>query len=163
MGAAIAGNGVKLARDIAAMRVIEADAAQSLRQATLIMYRHQVRCLVVTDSQDGRRVPVGMLTAGDLSAATRLRGCDADTTTVAGAMSQPLVVCREDHTFAELIIIMRNSGRCRLPVVDAAGTLVGIVSADDVVAAMAESMADLSRALGFDPPPAAPGPEAPAV
>lgn len=137
------------ARDIAIARVIEADAAQSLREAARVMYRHQVRCLVVTD---GHRVPVGMLTAGDLSAVTRLQGCDADTTTVASAMSRPPVVCREDHTFAELIAIMRGSGHCRLPMVDAAGALVGIVTADDVVATVAESMEGLVQALGFDPP-----------
>ena len=142
-----------LARDIATTRAIEADAAQSLREAALIMYRHQVRCLVVTDSRAGRHVPVGMLTAGDLSAATRLQGCDADTTTIASAMSQPPVLCREDNTSAELIAIMRDSGRCRLPVVDAAGALVGIVTADDLVAAMAESREDLANVLVFDPPP----------
>lgn len=142
-----------LARDIAIAAVIEADAAQSLREAALLMYRYQVRCLVVTDGRGGRRVPVGMLTAGDLSLATGLRGCDADTTTIASAMSQPAVTCREDHTFAELIAIMRGSGRGRLPMTDADGALVGMVTADDVVSAMAESMEDLAHAGAFDPVP----------
>lgn len=142
-----------LARDIAIAPAIEADAAQSLREAALLMYRHQVRCLVVTDGRAGRRMPVGVLTAGDLSAATRLRGCDADTTPIASAMSQPPVTCREDHTIAELVAIMRGSGRSRLPMTDAKGALVGMVAADDVLAAMAESMGDFAQADVFDPSP----------
>lgn len=142
-----------LARDIAIAAVIEADAEQSLREAALLMYRYQVRSVVVTDGSGGRPVPVGMLTAGDLSLAISLHGYDADTTTIASAMSQPAVTCREDHTLAELIAIMRGSGRGRLPMTDADGALVGMVTADDVVAAMAESMEDLAQAEAFDPVP----------
>jgi CBS domain-containing protein len=152
MGRTIARGDAVLARDIATTHVIGADVAQSLREAALIMYRHQVRCLVVTDSRNGGKAPVGVLTGGDLAMATWAQGHDADATTIGSVMTQPLVICRDDDTFTELIALMRGSGQRRLPVVDDAGALVGIVTADDVIAAMAELMESLARALIVEPP-----------
>jgi len=140
-----------LARDIATHRVIQADAAQSLREAARIMYRHQVSCLVVVGSRGREKVPVGMLSIRDVATAVLLDGKDPDATPMAAVMARPPVVAREDCTLAELIAILRGSGLRRLPVVDASGGLVGIVSADDVIAAMAELMEDLAHALIVDP------------
>jgi CBS domain-containing protein len=140
-----------LARDIATRRVIQAEVTQSLREAACSMYRHQVSCLVVTSSQGQAKIPVGMLSIRDVATAVLLEGKDPDTVAIAGIMSRPPVVAREDCTLAELIAILRGSGVRRLPVVDAAGGLVGIVSADDMIAAMAELMEDLARALIVDP------------
>lgn len=140
-----------LARDIATHRVIQAEAAQSLREAARIMYRHQVSCLVVVGSRGQEKVPVGLVSIRDVATAVLLEGSDPDTTAIADIMSRPPVVCRDDNTLAELIAILRGSGLRRLPVVDADGVLVGIVTADDVIAAMAELMEDLARALIVDP------------
>ena len=140
-----------LARDIATSRVIQAEAAQNLREAVRIMYRHQVACLVVTAGQGQAREPVGLLTVGDVACAVLLEEKVPDGTAIADVMSHPPVVCRDDCTLTELIAILRGSGLRRLPVVDASGALVGIVGADDVIAAMAELMEDLARALIVDP------------
>lgn len=69
-----------LARDIATHRVIQADAAQSLREAARIMYRHQVSCLVVVGSRGQEKVPVGMLAIRDVATAVLLEGKDPDAT-----------------------------------------------------------------------------------
>lgn len=136
-----------LARDIATRRVIQADHGQSLREAAGMMYRHQVTCLVVV----AENAPVGLLSMRDMTKAVLLDRRDADATPVGSIMSRPPVVCREDCNLAELIAILRGSGLRRLPVVDASGQLVGIVSAHDVVAAMAELMEELAGALIVDP------------
>jgi len=140
-----------LARDIATHRVIQAEATQSLREAAHIMYRHQVSCLVVVGSRGRDKVPVGMVSIRDVATSVLLKGEDPDITAIASIMSRPPVVAREDCTLAELIAILRGSGLRRLPVVDASGALAGIVSADDVIAAMAELMEDLAHALIVDP------------
>ena len=140
-----------LARDIGTARVIQAESAQSLREAADIMHRHQVSCLVVVDDARSPGPPLGVITERDVMTATLVFGRNPDTTPVASVMARPPVICRDDSTFTELIAIMRGSGLRRLPVVDATGALVGIVTADDVIAAMAELMEDLARALIVDP------------
>lgn len=139
------------AKDIATPRVVQVDATQSLRDAARILYRHQVSCLVVTSKHGREKVPVGMITDRDIATATLLEGKNADATAIASTMSRPPVICRSDSTLTEVIAIMRGSGLRRLPVVDGNGALVGIVAADDVIAAMAELMENLARALIVDP------------
>ncbi|WNL44034.1 CBS domain-containing protein [Dyella sp. BiH032] len=137
-----------LAKDIGTSRVIQAEASQSLREAARIMHRHQVACLVVVGDSGA---PLGVVTERDVMTATLVLGRDPDSATIGSVMARPPVICRDDSTFTELIAIMRGSGLRRLPVVDASGTLVAIVTADDVIAAMAELMESLARALIVDP------------
>lgn len=137
-----------LAKDIGTSRVIQAEPSQSLRDAARIMHRHQVSCLVVVADSGA---PLGMITERDIMTATLTLERDPDTTAIGSVMARPPVVCRDDSSFTELIAIMRGSGLRRLPVVDASGALVAIVTADDVIAAMAELMESLARALIVDP------------
>ncbi len=137
-----------LAKDIGTSRVIQAEPSQSLRDAARIMHRHQVSCLVVVGDSGA---PLGMITERDIMTATLTLERDPDTTAIGSVMARPPVVCRDDSSFTELIAIMRGSGLRRLPVVDASGALVAIVTADDVIAAMAELMESLARALIVDP------------
>lgn len=137
-----------LAKDIGTSRVIQAEASQSLREAARIMHRHQVGCLVVV-SDNG--APLGVITERDVMTAALALDRDPDVATIGSVMARPPVICRDDSSFTELIAIMRGSGLRRLPVVDASGALVAIVTADDVIAAMAELMESLARALIVDP------------
>ena len=140
-----------LAKDIGTARVIQGEASQSLREAARIMHHHQVSCLVVVGEEGAGGPPLGMITERDVMTAMLVFDRDPDTTLIGSVMARPPVVCRDDSSFTELIAIMRGSGLRRLPVVDGAGALVGIVTADDIIAATAELMESLAHALIVDP------------
>jgi CBS domain-containing protein len=54
---------------------------------------------------------------------------------------------REDAGVAETVELMRMKGVRRLPVTDAAGALVGIVAADDILTLLAEEMSALATMI----------------
>ena len=59
-------------------------------------------------------------------------------------MSSDIVVGRETDGVADTIQVMRTKGVRRLPIVDALGALVGIVTADDLLALLSEEMNSLT-------------------
>lgn len=139
------------ASDIGTARVIQAPATLSLRDAACLMRRQQVGCLVVVREDGTVPVPVGIVTDRDLVTEAIAARRDLDTTTLGDVMSAPLATCRADATLAEVVGILRGSGVRRLPLVDGEDTLVGVVSADDVLVAITELLGRLSEAMMVEP------------
>jgi predicted transcriptional regulator len=65
--------------------------------------------------------------------------------TVGDVMSGELVTARESDSLYGSMQRMRAKGVRRMPVVDAAGTLVGIVSVDDFLDLLADELTALAR------------------
>jgi CBS domain-containing protein len=59
-------------------------------------------------------------------------------------MSPEVIVEREETGVAETVALMRQKGLRRLPIVDMAGSLVGVVAADDLLGLLAEEMGALA-------------------
>jgi CBS domain-containing protein len=125
---------------------------QTVREAACLMDRHRVGCVVVVSGTD----PVGILTDRDVALEVIRRKLDPDAVRVEDLMHAPLVVVREDASVRSALDRMRGDGLRRLPVVDAEGQLVGIVTADDLAVILAAELAQLGRAIEsqrVDPPP----------
>jgi CBS domain-containing protein len=73
---------------------------------------------------------------------------ELDKVSVGDAMSYELLSVNEQDGLQETIVKMSDRGVRRLPVVDAAGTLVGIVTVDDLIELIAEQLTDLVRLVG---------------
>ncbi|MCB9898161.1 MAG: CBS domain-containing protein [Planctomycetes bacterium] len=96
---------------------------------------------------DGARRPVGILTDRDIALRLVAAGRDAYTTTVAAIMTSEPHVVSEQTPIEDALAVMRAHGMRRLPVVDRAGALVGVVSLDDVVELLADEFDDVRRLL----------------
>jgi len=81
---------------------------------------------------------VGMISDRDITVRVIARGRSADTTPVRAAMSYGLVTCSDDQSAAEAADTMADSQVRRLPVVNARGRIVGIVSLSDLAASRIE-------------------------
>lgn len=103
---------------------------QSLAEAASLMWQHDVGCVPVVDP-DGR--PLAMLTDRDISMAAYLRGVPLAEIAVSSAMSSSLFSChaRDDVRDAERTM-MEEQVR-RVPVVNDAGVLLGVLSLNDIV------------------------------
>jgi predicted transcriptional regulator len=125
--------------------VIIVDRATTILDAAKLMRSEHVGDLVVTDNRNGRQVPVGILTDRDIVVELLAEEIELDKVSVGDAMSYELLSVNEQDGLQETIVKMSDRGVRRLPVVDDAGTLVGIVTVDDLMELIAEQLTDLVR------------------
>jgi CBS domain-containing protein len=127
-------------------QVVIARRDEHLNEAARRMRDLHVGTLVVVDEHDGRRIPVGVLTDRDL--VVRVLSHDArnfDALVVDNVMTTQLVTAREEESLPDVLKKMRSFGIRRLPIVNDAGGLEGILSFDDLIDLLAEELSDLSN------------------
>jgi CBS domain-containing protein len=118
---------------------------ETLRQAARRMAARNVGTLVILDSL-GR--PSGLVSDRDLMLQVLVEERNPDTTTVSEVMSTPVAAVHEN---ADVDDALREMAACRvrrMPVVDGAGKLVGILALDDVLGFFAKEAADVALLLG---------------
>jgi CBS domain-containing protein len=81
---------------------------------------------------EGRRV-VGMLTDRDITVRATAAGCDPKATLICEAMTQDITCCYDDQEVYDAARLMMEKQVRRLPVLNRANELVGIVSLGDLV------------------------------
>jgi CBS domain-containing protein len=136
--------------EICSREVVFARRGESLRLAAQLMREKHVGALAVVDERNGDRIPVGIITDRDIVLAVVAKGLDADTLLVGEVMSSELLTARESDGISDCIARMRAKGVRRVPVVDARGALVGIVSADDCLDLLAEELSGLARMISSE-------------
>jgi len=114
----------------------------SIVEAADLMRRFHVGDLVVLADGGGRR-PIGMITDRDISVSIVAKRLDPDALTVADVMTGNLQTVTEDTDFWDALAAMRQHGIRRLPVVNEAGALEGILTLDDALTLISEAMNDL--------------------
>ncbi|WP_321937812.1 CBS domain-containing protein [Paraburkholderia sp. J8-2] len=101
--------------------------------------------IVVVEYRNGDATPVGMVTDRDLVVAVMAAGEDPDQFTAGQIMSRGLIVVSESDEISVALDEMRRSGIRRLPVVDEAGRLTGIVTLDDIVDYLASLLGGIAQ------------------
>jgi CBS domain-containing protein len=131
--------------EICNRQVVFANRDATVRQAAQLMRELHVGTVVVTDGPEGRRVPCGIVTDRDIVVGVLAKELDPDALKLSDVMGTELVTARDADGVAETVEVMRSKGVRRLPVVDAQGVLVGIVTFDDILELLAEEMSALAR------------------
>jgi CBS domain-containing protein len=117
---------------------------ESLARAAQAMWERDCGCVPVT-GEDGRLL--GMLTDRDLAMACFTQGRGPHELLVAGAMSGTCSSCLASDTLASALRTMAQDQVRRLPVADAEGRLIGLLSLADVLQALARGAPRTRRAL----------------
>ncbi|HEX6265649.1 MAG TPA: CBS domain-containing protein, partial [Burkholderiales bacterium] len=112
----------------------------SVAQAARLMREHHVGSVVVADERDGKRFPVGIVTDRDIAIGVVALGLDPEKRNVEGVMPAELVCVRDTDGLGRAVALMRAQGARRLPVIDGAGALTGILSADDVLEILSQEL-----------------------
>jgi CBS domain-containing protein len=115
--------------------------------AALMRHRH-VGNVIVIDQIAGKRVPVGIVTDRDIVVEVVAAGLDPRLIKLGDLVLTPLTTIDEGAGYAETVRLMSVKGIRRMPVVDAAGCLVGIITLDDMLRHLAGPLAALSELAG---------------
>ena len=113
--------------------------SDTLEQVAHEMWDCDTGCLVVID--DYRR-PIGMITDRDVAMAAYTQGVPLRSLRASIAMSNDVITCDPGTTVHEIELKMQNAQIRRVPVIDSAGILIGIVT-----------LADLAHSAQLSPTP----------
>lgn len=131
--------------------VVCCEADTPLPMVSELMRKHHVGDVVVVENRDGERIPLGIVTDRDIVIETIALQLDVQVFTAGDIMAGPLVTVREDQGFVETLRVMRDHKIRRLPVVTQAGTLFGIVTADDIINLLAYELSLMTGAIVAQP------------
>jgi CBS domain-containing protein len=104
------------------------------------MRAEHVGSVVVVEERGGERRPLGIVTDRDIVIEAVAAGLDAGTLTAGDVMGQRLVTVNEEDDVLTALARMREHGVRRLPVVDRAGRLAGILTIDNLLEAFSEQL-----------------------
>jgi CBS domain-containing protein len=116
----------------------------TVAEAANLMRHNHVGDVVVVDETDGRRTPLGIVTDRDIVVEVVAAGLDAKGIRLGDLAIARLSTVDENDSSAEVVRLMAAKGVRRLPVVDAAGALVGIVTIDDLLPQLVAQLAQIS-------------------
>lgn len=108
--------------------LVDTPPGATVRQATRLMNEHGIGALVVLD---GRRL-TGIFTERDVLRRVVAEGRPPDTTRVVEVMTREVLCCTTGTDVEEIAELMRCRRVRHVPVLDAAGAVVGMVSIGDV-------------------------------
>jgi CBS domain-containing protein len=140
------------AADICTREVITCPTGTTVLEACKIMRANHVGDIVAVEvTSGGKPRPLGILTDRDIVLEVLAREVDAAKLFVDDVMSSPLVVAYDWEDVWQVAKRMRLHAIRRMPVVDKAGELVGVISLDDLLDSVCALLSELSLVTGRQP------------
>ncbi len=133
--------------DIGSLCQRRVDTARPDETARAAAQRMAARCVGSLVVVDARERPIGIVTDRDLMLRVVAADVDPRETQVRDIMTGHAETLPEDASVEEALAAMRAGGVRRLPIVGSDGSLVGIVSVDDVIAQLARDVAAVGSFL----------------
>ena len=112
-------------------------------EAAALMRDENIGAVVIAES--GR--PLGMVTDRDLVTRVIADGMEAGKTQLRDVMSGEPIFLGGERSIEQVIAAMGSLTIRRVPVVDEAGRLCGLVSMDDMLILLADQLGDLARVI----------------
>jgi len=111
------------------------------------MREMHVGTVLVVDETPGGSTLVGLLTDRDIVVSAVALEIDTRTLLVEDLMSGEVATVLEDDSLGTVLELMAERGVRRVPVLSGDGTLVGLLSFDDLIAALALQARTMTQAL----------------
>lgn len=130
-------------------RPVTVRAEDALATAARAMREQHIGYLVVVapEASGERARPVGVLTDRDIVVTVIAKEADPRALTAGDIMNTEPVTVSDNDTVENALQLMRRMGIRRMPVVGAAGELIGVLSLDDVIDALAAEIANVAGAI----------------
>ena len=127
--------------------VVSAARSSTLQEAAKLMRDHHVGALLVTEDEPNDDRAVGVLTDRDLVVHAIAGELDPATVTVESIMTPEIAGIDRDADVHHAMHTMRELGVRRLAVTSEDGAVVGVLSLDDIVDALAVEMSSLAGVI----------------
>ncbi len=134
--------------DLCSREVYVVEPNEPLLEAVREMHRRHVGAVVVVERRDAAVRPVGIVTDRDVMRGEITRRADVFSLTVGDVMSADVLALAETCELTEGIAELRRRGVRRAPVVGEHGALIGIITLDDLLPAVAEELEGLAKLIG---------------
>jgi CBS domain-containing protein len=128
-------------------RAIAVPQSTSLKDAARLMCAHDIGCLIVTDDPPAAHKAVGIITDRDVVVYALARGLHPDTACVGYVMSPQLARVAETADAQRAVETMAELGIRRVAVTRDSGEIVGVLSYDELVDALAAGLKALARVI----------------
>jgi CBS domain-containing protein len=128
--------------------VICATREMTVTEAAKLMRQHHIGDVIIVETHDGKRIPVGIVTDRDIVVEVIAAGNDPRLLKLGDLRLAPLVTVGENASYAETVSRMSAEGVRRMPVVGADGALAGIITLDDMLWQLAAPLAALAGLSG---------------
>jgi CBS domain-containing protein len=120
------------ARDVMSEPLYTCEPNTDLATVAKIMWDHDCGFVPVVDASGA---VVGVITDRDICIATSTRRLLPEQISAAQAMATPIHACMSDDNISDILATMKQFRIRRVPVIDASGTLQGVISLNDLVQA----------------------------
>ncbi len=133
--------------EICKREVVTVTKETTVNEAALLMRQKHVGDVIVVKKVNGREKPIGIVTDRDVVVEVIATGLDPAVLTVGDIMVEHLAVLQENAGVYEAISHMGNHGVRRIPVTAKDGSLVGILTFDDLLELLALEMGALANLM----------------
>jgi len=127
--------------------IVTADRSRTLQECAALMGENHVGTVLVTEEAPGGPQAVGIVTDRDLVVEAMARGVTPAQETIGQIVARRLVTVDSGASIDEAIEVMKREGVRRLLVAAPDRRLVGIISMDDLLEALAGEVAGIAQAI----------------
>lgn len=121
-------------------RVSVLSQSASILDAAQLMRTKHAGEVVVVDHAKGSTFPVGIITDRDLVIEIIAMEVNIDEVTIGSIMCLELITVNEDDSLHNALEMMKIHGVRRAPVINASGSLSGIISVDGILQVLSQDM-----------------------
>ena len=118
--------------------------SNSLYEAAKEMLDNHVGNVLIVDEYSEKNIPVGIITDRDIVINSLAKKVDPASIELSTIMTKKIVTAPEDADLSTLVKILTEQGIGRIPIVNAAGELKGILSSKRLFQFFAQGLCELS-------------------
>ncbi len=126
--------------DICQREVVTIDKSASIYDAARLMRAEHVGDLIVVDSDVEHQPPLAIVTDRDLVVEVLAGEVAPDSVAIGDVASPRMVTARSDADLLDTLRLMSVKGVRRIPVLDDAGGLYGILSVNDILGVLQQML-----------------------
>lgn len=135
--------------DLCQRNVVTINPQASVVEAARLMKEKHVGDLIVIDAHEYPPRPIGIVTDRDIVTMVVAADIATESVTVSDIMARRLATARVEDDLQDVTRKMREAGVRRMPIVDDHGSLVGIVSIDDIYQRLSAELRNLASVSAF--------------